>query len=67
MDKVSRNYKNLVNVLGADHTGYIKRINAAVAALSNNDVKLNCKVCQLVKLYKNGKPFKMSKRSGEFI
>ena len=39
----------------------------SVAALSNNDVKLNCKVCQLVKLYKNGKPFKMSKRSGEFI
>ena len=67
MDKVNRNYKNLVNVLGADHTGYIKRISAAVAALSNNEVKLNCKVCQLVKLFKNGKPFKMSKRAGEFI
>ena len=48
MDKVNRNYKNLVNVLGADHTGYIKRISAAVEALSNNKVKLNCKVCQLV-------------------
>ena len=67
MDKVNRNYKNLVNVLGADHIGYIKRISAAVAALSNNEVKLNCKVCQLVKLFKNGKPFKMSKRAGEFI
>ncbi len=67
MDKVSRNYKNLVNILGADHTGYIKRITAAVSALSDNKVKLNCKVCQLVKLYKNGEPFKMSKRSGEFI
>ena len=67
LDKVNRNYNNLVNVLGADHTGYIKRITAAVTALSDNKVKLNCKVCQLVKLYKNGKPFKMSKRSGEFI
>ncbi len=67
MDKVKRNYDNLVNILGADHTGYIKRITAAVSALSENKIKLNCKVCQLVKLYKNGKPFKMSKRSGEFI
>ena len=67
MDKINRNYKNLVNILGADHTGYIKRITAAVSALSNNKVKLNCKVCQLVKLYKDGKPFKMSKRAGEFI
>jgi len=67
MDKIDRNYKNLVNILGADHTGYIKRITAAVSALSNNKIKLNCKVCQLVKLYKNGEPFKMSKRAGEFI
>ena len=67
MDKVNRNYKHLVNVLGADHTGYIKRITAAVLALSENETKLNCKVCQLVKLYKNGEPLKMSKRSGEFI
>jgi arginyl-tRNA synthetase len=67
MNKVERNYSNLVNVLGADHTGYIKRITAAVLALSKNKVKLNCKVCQLVKLYKNGEPFKMSKRAGDFI
>ena len=67
MEKISRNYDHLVNILGADHTGYIKRISAAVSALSNNKVKLNCKVCQLVKLFKNGKPFKMSKRAGEFI
>ncbi len=67
MDKVNRNYEYLINVLGADHTGYTKRITAAVKALSENKVKLNCKVCQLVKLYKNGKPFKMSKRAGEFI
>ena len=67
MDKVNRNYNNLINILGADHTGYIKRISAAVSALSENKVKLNCKVCQLVKLYKNGEPFKMSKRAGDFI
>ena len=67
MDKINRNYNKLINILGADHTGYIKRITAAVAALSDNKIELNCKVCQLVKLYKNGKPFKMSKRAGEFI
>ena len=67
MDKVNRKYEYLINVLGADHTGYIKRITAAVSALSENKVKLNCKVCQLVKLYKDGKPFKMSKRAGDFI
>ena len=66
-DKINRKFDNLINVLGADHTGYIKRITAAVSALSNKKVKLNCKVCQLVKLYKNGKPFKMSKRAGDFI
>ena len=66
-DKINRKYDNLINILGADHTGYIKRITAAVSALSNKKVKLNCKVCQLVKLYKNGEPFKMSKRSGDFI
>ena len=65
--KINRKFNNLINILGADHTGYIKRISAAVSALSNEKVKLNCKVCQLVKLYKNGKPFKMSKRAGEFI
>ena len=67
MDKVSRNYNHLINILGADHTGYIKRITAAVSAISNNKIKLICRVCQLVKLYKDGKPFKMSKRSGDFI
>ena len=50
--KLIENYDNLINILGADHTGYIKRITAAVSALSNKKVKLNCKVCQLVKLYK---------------
>ena len=67
MNKVDRNYDYLINILGADHTGYIKRITAAVSALSEKKIELNCKICQLVKLYKNGKPFKMSKRAGEFI
>ncbi len=62
MDKVERKFERLINVLGADHTGYIKRLKAAVEALSQNKVKLDCKVCQLVKLFKNGEPFKMSKK-----
>ncbi len=66
-DKINRKFDYLINILGADHTGYIKRITAAVKALSNDKVKLNCKICQLVKLSKNGRPFKMSKRAGEFI
>ncbi len=66
-DKIDRKFDKLINILGADHTGYIKRISSAVLALSDKKIKLNCKVCQLVKLYKNGKPFKMSKRAGDFI
>ena len=66
-NKVSRNYDYLINILGADHTGYIRRITAAVKAISKDKTQLTCKVCQLVKLFKNGKPFKMSKRLGDFI
>ena len=66
-DKISRNYNYLINILGADHTGYIKRITASVKALSNDKTILICKVCQLVKLFKSGKPYKMSKRAGDFI
>jgi arginyl-tRNA synthetase len=66
-DKTARKYNYLINILGADHTGYIKRITAATKALSDNDTILTCKVCQLVKLFKNGQPYKMSKRSGDFI
>ncbi len=65
--KIKRYNSNLINILGADHTGYVKRITSAVKAISNGKVMLNCKVCQLVKLFKNGEPFKMSKRSGEFV
>ena len=65
--KVSKKYDYLINILGADHIGYIKRISAAVRALSKDKIKLVCKVSQLVKFLKNGEPYKMSKRSGDFV
>ena len=65
--KIKRNFDFLINILGSDHAGYIKRITAAVSALSKNKVDLICKVSQLVKLYKDGSPFKMSKREGNYI
>ena len=66
-DKIYRGFDALIDVFGADHGGYVKRMKAAVAALSNNVVPLDVKLTQLVKLYKNGEPFKMSKRAGTFI
>lgn len=66
-DKVSRGFDALIDVFGADHGGYVKRMKAAVAALSDNKVPLDIKLTQLVKLWKNGEPFKMSKRAGTFI
>ena len=66
-DKISRKFDILINILGADHAGYIKRISAATKAISKNKINLVCKVSQLVKLYKNGQPFKMSKRKGDYI
>ena len=65
--KVSRKFDVLINILGADHAGYIKRIVSATKAISNNKINLLCKVSQLVKLFKNGEPFKMSKRRGDYI
>ena len=66
-NKLTRNFDSLINILGADHAGYIKRITSVVEALSGSKNKLNCKVSQLVKLIKDGKPFKMSKRKGDYI
>jgi arginyl-tRNA synthetase len=66
-NKLNRGYDTLINILGADHAGYIKRITSVVDALSENKNKLLCKVSQLVKLIKDGKPFKMSKRKGDYI
>ena len=66
-NKVARKFDVLINILGADHAGYIKRITSATKAISNNKINLLCKVSQLVKLFKNGEPFKMSKRKGDYI
>jgi len=66
-DKVERGFDELINVFGADHGGYVKRLKAATAALSGNRVPLDIKLTQLVKLFKNGEPFKMSKRAGTFV
>ena len=66
-NKLDRNFDILINILGADHAGYIKRITSSVEALSGEKNKLICKVSQLVKLIKDGKPFKMSKRKGDYI
>ena len=66
-NKLDRNFDYLINILGADHAGYIKRISSSVEALSNSKNILICKVSQLVKLIKDKKPFKMSKRKGDYI
>ena len=66
-DKVSRDFDMLIDVFGADHGGYVKRMKAAVSALSDGHVPLDIKLTQLVKLFKNGEPFKMSKRAGTFV
>ena len=66
-DKVQRGFDQLIDIFGADHGGYVKRMKAAVSALSNAQVSLDIKLTQLVKLYKDGEPFKMSKRAGTFV
>ena len=66
-NKLDRKFDFLINILGADHAGYIKRISSSVEALSGSKSMLLCKVSQLVKLIKDKKPFKMSKRKGDYI
>jgi arginyl-tRNA synthetase len=66
-DKFERGFSNLIDVFGADHGGYIKRMQAAVKAISAGRATLDVKVVQLVRLLRNGEPVKMSKRAGEFI
>jgi arginyl-tRNA synthetase len=65
--KVERGFRNLIDVWGADHGGYIKRMKAAVAAVSGGTAELDVKVIQLVRLLRGGEPVKMSKRSGDFV
>jgi arginyl-tRNA synthetase len=66
-EKVARGFTNMIIVLGADHSGYVKRLQAAVGAVSAGRARLDVKVCQLVRLLRGGEPVKMSKRSGEFV
>ena len=66
-NKYLRGFKHMINVLGADHSGYIKRLEAAVKAVSLGQAEMDVRICQLVRLMKNGEPFKMSKRSGDLV
>ena len=66
-DKLSRGYDIIIDIFGADHAGYVKRMKSAVTALSDGKILLEVKLCQLVKLFKNGIPYKMSKREGNFV
>jgi len=66
-DKLQRGFRRMIDVLGADHGGYAKRMRAAVLAMSNREAELEVVFCQLVKLYRGGEPVKMSKRSGDLV
>ena len=66
-DKIERGFDQLIDIFGADHGGYVKRMKAAVSALSGGTMPFDIKLTQLVKLYKNGQPFKMSKRAGTYV
>jgi len=66
-NKLARGFKHLINVFGADHAGYLTRVKATVAALSDGKADLDIKVCQLVRLFRAGKPVAMSKRAGTFV
>lgn len=67
MDKVARQFETLIYMFGADHGGYVKRMEASAAALSDSTVSVDIKLCQLVHLTKNGEPVRMSKRAGNFV
>jgi arginyl-tRNA synthetase len=66
-DKTERGFDELIDIFGADHGGYVKRMKAVVAALTGGRVPLEIKLIQMVKLWKGGEPFKMSKRAGTFV
>ena len=66
-DKFLRGYNDQIIVLGADHSGYTKRLQAAVKAVSDGKASIDVKICQIVRLLRDGKPFKMSKRSGDLV
>ena len=66
-DKFERGFTEMIYVLGADHGGYIKRLEAVAKAVSGGEAKLTVLLCQMVKIYRDGEPVRMSKRSGDFV
>ena len=66
-DKFRRGFKTMIDVFGADHSGHVKRLKAAMAALTDGEAELDVKICQLVRLFRAGEPVKMSKRAGTFV
>ena len=66
-DKFKRGFKTMIDVFGADHSGHVKRMKAAIAALSDGESELDIKICQLVRLFRAGEPVRMSKRAGTFV
>jgi len=66
-DKFARGFKTMIDVFGADHSGHVKRLKAAIAALTDGEAELDIKICQLVRLFRAGEPVKMSKRAGTFV
>ena len=66
-DKFKRGFNSMIDIFGADHGGYVKRMQAAVLAMSDNQAKLDIKLCQMVHLKKSGKAIRMSKRDGNFV
>ncbi|MEO0412028.1 MAG: arginine--tRNA ligase [Pseudomonadota bacterium] len=66
-DKINRGYSDMIDVWGADHSGYIKRMQASIEAIADGEASLDVKICQMVRLFRAGEPVKMSKRSGSFV
>ncbi|WP_455479987.1 arginine--tRNA ligase [Bartonella sp. B23] len=66
-DKFNRHFDEMIYILGADHAGYVKRLEAMAKAISGDKAKLSVLLCQLVKLFRNGQPVRMSKRAGSFV
>jgi arginyl-tRNA synthetase len=66
-DKFRRGFKGMIDVFGADHSGHVRRMKAAVAAITEGEGELDIKICQLVRLFRAGEPVKMSKRAGTFV
>ncbi|MGA8435055.1 MAG: arginine--tRNA ligase [Methyloceanibacter sp.] len=66
-DKFRRGFGTMIDVWGADHSGHVKRMQAAIAALTDSKAQLDIKLCQLVRLFRGGEPVKMSKRAGTFV